>query len=108
MRGKIKLFTILSVAIFGLYTLWYLLLRLDKAPSGLSGDVFSDTYGILALVGGAAGIGIAAKWGGFKSLMGKSVMFFSFGLLAQALGQFVYSIYFFWLDQEVPYPSLGD
>lgn len=83
-------------------------MRLGADLPGLTPDAFSDTYGVLALIGGIAGIGIARAWGGFKSLTGKALMFFSLGLLAQALGQAVYSVYFFWLGEEVPYPSLGD
>lgn len=108
MNSKLKVFSVLSFAVFSFYTIWWILLRLDSAPEALNADAFSDTYGILALIAGVAGIGIAKEWGGFKSLMGKAVMFFSFGLLAQAFGQFVYSIYFFLLDKEVPYPSIGD
>lgn len=85
-----------------------MLLRTDAAPQSFSGDAFSDTYGIVALLGGIAGIYIAGKWGGFKSLMGRAILFFALGLLAQAFGQAVYSAYYFWLGEEVPYPSLGD
>jgi len=108
MSSKLKLFFGSSVLVFGIFSAWWVLLRLNIAPPGLTPDAFSDTYGVLALIGGIAGIGIAQAWGGFKSLIGKALMFFSLGLLAQALGQAVYSIYFFWLGEEVPYPSLGD
>lgn len=108
MNSKLKVFTALSFVTFIFFTIWWVLLHPDIAPPKYSGDAFSDTYGVMALIGGIAGIGIAREWGGFKSLMGKSLMFFSLGLLAQALGQLVYSIYFFWLGEEVPYPSLGD
>ena len=108
MPSKLKTFTIASSLLFGLYVFWWVALRTNAAPSGFSGDSFSDTYGILALLGGIAGIFIARRWGGFRSLMGRAIMFFSLGLLAQAFGQAVYSIYYFWLGEEVPYPSLGD
>lgn len=108
MNSKLKMFTTLSVSIFAAYSLWWILLQTNNAPSNLDGDTFSDTYGILALIGGVGGIFVSRQWGGLKSLMGKSIMAFSLGLIAQALGQIVYSYYFFFLDREVPYPSLGD
>ncbi len=108
MSSKLKLYAGVSTAIFAFFTVWWVLLYTHHAPRHFTGDNFSDTYGILATVGGLGGIVIAKRWGGFKSLMGKSVMFFSIGLLFQALGQFVYSLYFFYLHQDIPYPSWGD
>jgi len=108
MKDKLKKLTAANLLIFSIFTLWWLLLHFNKAPSGLNGNVFSDTYGVTALIGGVVGIFIARKWGGFKSALGKSLMFLSLGLLAQAFGQFVYSIYYFFLNQSIPYPSIGD
>lgn len=108
MSSKLKILLWASAIVYVGYTGWWLLLQSDNAPASLSGDSFSDTYGILALLGGIAGMVIAQRWGGFRSQMGRAVSFFSLGLLAQAFGQAVYSAYYFLLDQEVPYPSLGD
>jgi hypothetical protein len=108
MSPKLKLYAGLSTAVFAFFTIWWMLLYTHHSPRHFTADNFSDTYGILAAVGGIGGIAIAKRWGGFKSLMGKSVMFFSIGLLFQALGQSVYSLYFFFLHQDIPYPSLGD
>jgi hypothetical protein len=108
MVSNLKVFSMLGGLIFTAFTAWWILLRLDKAPEILSGDNFSDTYGILALVGGLAGVVIARQWGGFRSYMGRAVLAFAAGLLFQALGQFVYSYYFWFLNQEAPYPSWGD
>jgi len=71
-------------------------------------NLFSDTYGIVAAFGGLWGLRIGERWGGLKSVMGKAIGFFSLGLLFQAFGQFIYSIYYLFLQVEVPYPSLGD
>lgn len=108
-KGEIRAFGYFGVIVFLAYATWWFLLRYTSSlPAGLNGDAFSDTYGLMALIGGSAGILVARKWGGFKSLMGKALMFFSLGLLAQAFGQAVYSVYYFLLDQEIPYPSIGD
>lgn len=105
---KVKSPGFISSVIFLFYSAWWILLRLDKSPSFLTGNHFSDSYAVLALFGGLAGISAARKWGGFKSLIGKSIYFLCFGLLAQALGQIIYSVYFYVFKQDVPYPSLGD
>jgi RecA/RadA recombinase len=70
--------------------------------------IFSASYFNIALLGGILGIYIAQKWGGIKSIMGKALLFFSFGLFTQAFGEIVYSFFTIFYHIEVPYPSLGD
>jgi len=36
---------------------------------------------------------IAQKWGGFKKYYGRSIIFFSFGLFSQSVGQVLYFLY---------------
>ena len=62
----------------------------------------------MAYWGGFNGLLIAKKWGGVRSLVGRSILAFSLGLLCQGLGQSVYTFYLFHLHIEAPYPSLGD
>lgn len=69
--------------------------------------VFSSVYGVMSLVGGIFGLFISRQWG-FKSVIGKTVLMFSIGLLAQEFGQLVYSYYNLFRNIEVPYPSIGD
>ena len=83
------------------------------AINGLQGDkdiaeAFSATYGLMALFGGVVGLKVSRRWGGYKSLIGKSVFFMSLGLLAQEAGQLTYSGYTYIAHREIPYPSLGD
>lgn len=108
MGSKTKIFSWLAGLMFAVFTVWWILLRLDAVPEILSGDNFSDSYGVLALVGGVAGLAIARQWGGIRSYMGRAVLAFTAGLLAQAFGQIIYSYYFWFLGQEAPYPSWGD
>jgi len=52
---------------------------------------------------------VAYKWGWLSSYLGKIIVFFSFGLLAQVFGQISYTYYYAILGVEVaPYPSIGD
>jgi len=62
----------------------------------------------MAYLGGVSGLLIARKWGGSKSVLGRSVLAFSIGLLCQGFGQSVYTYYLFHFHIAAPYPSLGD
>lgn len=70
---------------------------------------FSTLYGLMALWGAYCGILVAQKWGGIKSVLGKSLVMFSIGLLLQEFGQLTYSYYYIIKNlQTADYPSLGD
>ncbi len=62
----------------------------------------------IPLYGGIMGLYIAKSWGLFKSLVGKSLFFFSLGLLSWGLGNLVWAYYNFFLNVHVPYPSWAD
>jgi hypothetical protein len=96
------------VLLFALLTVWWLSIYFRGLTEGVENDVFTCTYGILALIGGVYGFMFAKKWGGFKSKLGSSISLFSLGLLAQFLGQVFYITYIYVLGVEVPYPSFGD
>lgn len=69
---------------------------------------FGAIYGIMALWGGVWGIVYSQKWGGFKSLMGKAILMFSLGLLAQEFGQVSLSYIDYVMRIQGAYPSIGD
>lgn len=95
------------VAVFLFFTCWWIYLHIT--PSSFDhNQVFGGFYGVIALLGGLYGMWISQKWGGFKSLLGKSIFMFALGLFAQEFGQIVYSVYTFYLHVDIPYPSLGD
>lgn len=105
---SIKLKTLVSVSLFALFTGWWVVLNYIIEPSDNALEIFSGTYGVLALVGSIYGFKIAKSWGGRKSAVGRSLLLFSLGLLAQVFGQISYSAYTFLFDKEIPYPSIGD
>lgn len=97
----------ISLILFSLLSIWWIALRwIDK--SDVQYQIFSATYGIIALIGAFWGISISKKWGGASSVLGKAILFFSLGLFAQEFGQIAYSIYAFFFKIEIPYPSIGD
>ncbi len=107
-RFRLDVLSLIATIFFVSYTAWWLALQFIFTSDKFQLDLFTVTYGFIAVWGGLWGIEIARSWGGFKSAMGKVILFFSFGLLAQELGQLIYTYYIYVLGVEVPYPSLGD
>ncbi|MDO8265987.1 MAG: hypothetical protein Q7T41_03525 [Candidatus Saccharibacteria bacterium] len=99
---------IVVILFFLSWTAWWLFLRYKIDVSDQSLELFSATYGVMALIGAFLGFNASKRWGGSKSLIGKSVLLFSLGLLAQEFGQLSYSLYTLVFKQEIPYPSIGD
>lgn len=91
-----------------LLVVWRFYLFLNGAiADDYSVQFWAATYQIIAWFGVICGFYFSGLWGGWKSLVGRANLLFSFGLLAQSFGQSVFS-YFFYQGQEVPYPSLAD
>lgn len=102
-----KAFKIITV-IFAAIVIWWISIFARGLTEGWENDYFTLSYSVIALLGGIYGWIYAKKWGGFKSVLGSSLAMFSMGLLAQFIGQLIYSYYIFIKGVEVPYPSLGD
>lgn len=99
----------ISFLIFCVLTAWWLLIQLGITDNDLNREIFSATYGVMALWGGLFGLFVSKKWGGVKSTLGKGVLMLSIGLLLQEFGQISYSVYYYLLNvDKVPYPSFGD
>lgn len=98
----------IAIFIFVFYTVWWFILQFAHPTDTTFSELFSDTYGITALIGALIGGGVAVRWGGWKSKMGRAAFMFACGLAAQAFGQFVYTFYFLTQGIEAAYPSLGD
>lgn len=94
--------------VFVSLSLWWVTMYSRNLTEGPENNAFTLIYPLFSLAGGVVGLFVAEKWGGFKSLMGKVVCTFSFGLLAQFIGQVLYAYYIYIQEIEVPYPSLGD
>lgn len=93
---------------FIIFTIYWIIAQLMSLEHIYNFYIFSATYFIVAVYGGLWGIGIAKKWGGLKSIMGKAIFFFSLGLFSQSVGQILYLIYDILFHIQAAYPSLGD
>ncbi|MSU55108.1 MAG: hypothetical protein EXS46_01035 [Candidatus Taylorbacteria bacterium] len=96
------------VLFFCLVGWWWYLQYLGLSNTEDTRQMWAVLYQIIALYGGILGIITSKAWGGSKSLFGRVVLAFSIGLLLQAFGQSMYSYYIYYLNIDVPYPSLGD
>lgn len=103
-----KIYLTFCSLIFVFFLLFWLYNNFFVEPGSESFNYFSDSYTVMALFGAISGFLISKKWGGLQSIMGKSIIFFSSGLLFQALGQLTYTIYFYCFKIDAPYPSFGD
>ncbi len=114
LKGRYSLFasrtSLLALGAFAVLALWWLVLSpFSPTPETESArNIWGGIYQIMAYLGGISGLLISHKWGGLKSLLGRSVMAFSIGLLCQGFGQTVYTYYLFTQHIAAPYPSLGD
>jgi len=88
------------------WVIWWI--ALNVFGRGPSADDFTDSYGIVALVGSVLGLTAAHRWGGFKSTFGRSISFFSLGMAFQFFGQLIYTLYFRLAGVEAAFPSWGD
>lgn len=104
-----KILSIAIPSVFVVLTGWWLWLRFVlNNPEDLQNQTFAAIYGVMAVFGGLVGLYVSRKWGGLKSILGKALVMFSIGLFLQEFGQLSYSFYIYFLDQEIPYPSIGD
>jgi hypothetical protein len=99
---------ILLVSLFTFYTIWWLLINLGFLESEDLANYFTDSYGLIAAVGGVAAFFVSKKWGLFKSTFGRALALFSIVLFFQFLGQLSYAIYYYVYHIENPYPSFGE
>ncbi len=96
-----------ALLLFILISIWWIYTQFQPLDD-INHEYFGNVYGVVALWGAICGIVTSVKWGGIKSLMGRALLCFSFGLLAQEFGQLAYSYYIHVLHIDIPYPSIGD
>ncbi len=112
MHDLIELFTHSVVAkiivlLFIALIMWWGFLHANGASSEAL-QLWAASYQAIAFVGALAGFAIAKRWGGARSIMGRAILAGAWGLLFQCFGQSSYSFYIYYLNQPVPYPSIGD
>lgn len=105
-----NLMVVIGTVLFAILSVWWISLNPFSNDSNVTHSkyVWGSFYQLIAIWGGVSGLVVSKSFGGTKSIIGKSVLFFSLGLLFQSLGQSIYSYYNLFAHIEAPYPSLGD
>jgi len=63
---------------------------------------------LIPFVGSIVGLINARRWGGFKSAVGRAIVFLSLGTLTWSMGMLAWNYFIFIAQVEVPYPSWAD
>lgn len=103
-----KLEAISFIIFLGMLAWWGFLFFGLHSENTHANLVWGSLYQVMAWWGGLFGLFSARMWGWHKSKMGRTVLYFSVGLLLQAFGQSAFSYYNMVLGQEIPYPSIAD
>jgi len=102
----------LAKLIAGLFTgllIFWIWINMQGLEEGSINNSYGLLYPIISLIGGLYGIiSVAPKWGGYKTVMGRGILFLSLGLLAEVFGQWAWSYFTIVSQIEVPYPSVAD
>jgi hypothetical protein len=94
--------------LFILLSVWWAFVPVGAPGENYQSLLWAASYQIVAFLGGLWGLSISRSWGGMGSVMGRSIISFSLGLLFQTFGQSTFSFYNLVLQVEVPYPSMAD
>lgn len=100
--------TFLTTSFYLLLLAWWLIIFLSGQTDSPMNHIYGFIYGGFSIYGGLWGIKVAKEWGGFSSIVGKALYMLSFGLLAQAFGQYSFWFYNYVLKVAVPYPGIPD
>jgi hypothetical protein len=101
-------FTWFVIFFYLVILIWWGKMFLVGQQDGMENYLFGAVYAVIALVGAVNGLFVSRIYGGWKSVIGRGIIFLSLGLIGEAFGQGVWSYYNLLAQVEVPYPSIGD
>ena len=97
------------LVLFALLFIFWAWINAQGLREGTINNFFGLVYPVISLVSGLYGIYLSfSKWGGYKTIVGRGVLFLALGLLAEVFGQWAWSFYVIILNVEIPYPSIAD
>ena len=108
-KGRVSVHEKIAIALFSALSIWWLVLFfVFEARLAEQNLYWAATYQLLAWWGGIYALTSARSWGGWRSVMGRGIIFFGIGLILQGFGQTTFSIYTTLLHIDIPYPSIAD
>lgn len=107
MRFHRKPLLVFFSTVFVVLIVWDMALQISGTTNSVWNYLYNAGYSIFFL--GAAWLGIRyARWFGYESAIGKALLFIGLGIGSWGVGLWVWLFYNFWLEVEVPFPSLAD
>lgn len=100
--------TLFLSTVFGVLSVIWIYITFFHSDASVLSSVYSWSYGLVALIGGIFGVRAARRWGGTRSLLGRSILSFSIGLLLQEFGQISFTYYTRVQNVDIPYPSIAE
>lgn len=104
----INVYQKISLIYFCYLFFYWIILQITGSKTNFWNLFYSFSIALMPFIGGFTGFFIAKSWGLFKSSIGKSVFFLSAGLVSWGSGNMIWAYYNFFLNDEVPYPSLAE
>ena len=88
--------------------IWWFRLFFLKLQGTIENELWVVFFTFIPFIGAINGLLVSKKWGGWKSVFGKSILLISLGLLGWAIGNFIWSYFSLVQKIAVPYPSIAD
>ncbi|HEY4506498.1 MAG TPA: hypothetical protein VJJ24_03570 [Candidatus Paceibacterota bacterium] len=88
--------------------LWVILTVATNHSEHVLGLYMQILLFLVPFLGAVVGLKNASLWGGFKSAVGKAIIFLSLGTLTWSIGMLIWNYFIFIAGVEVPYPSWAD
>ena len=108
-KKKLSVHEEVAIALFVALSIWWIILFFVLGARLTEQNLYwAATYQLLAWWGGIYALASSRAWGGFRSTMGRGIIFFGLGLVLQGFGQTTFSIYTTILHVNIPYPSIAD
>lgn len=106
LKNHISRITIILYIVLLLFWGWINFQGLRQGPIN---NLYGALYPVVSLMGAIYGLFfVSKKWGGWKSVVGRGIIFLSLGLLGEVFGQWAWSYYVILKQVEIPYPSIAD
>ena len=84
-------YVFVSVFILLAFSIWWIYISSFGIESTEQArQIWAASYQIMAILGGIIGIIISRHWGGYKSILGKTILSFSFGLFLLIITILIY------------------
>lgn len=87
---------------------WWISIQTRGALNTVESYFFGFGLGVVTAMSGITGLSKSKSWGGFKSNVGRFIIFLSSGFIAWGIGSLIIAYFNLSLNEAYPYPSIAD